>query len=1132
MDLAVGNGASGLQAEKALVVPQEVVMLSRDVGMKPAPQKRGRKPKNTNLKDKPKRKMRASDAFTVLQDSVDVASGTKASDQAGASGGPSQTESLPGNVGPKKRGRKPKGSTVYKSKISDPLPISQSAVAQENGRVVDAEEASSSGTFEVPPKANISSGDDGMKSTPKKRGRKPKQNTADQLLNQATISNPQLLLSPQEKHTFSFEAMGIALDKGTSFSDGKGEPAPKKRGRKSKANTTNRPPKQDKTDLYTASQSVNLKDERVSVSKDTIKQSQEQHPSDNGRSRLPTPGHPIWKPIPVSLPSCGIASSIAPNVNPRPRQWCSSKEELLAILPELGTTKLVDNRPAPVILVEGSGGMSISDSKLSNDRRTVINLCVERDFACVVSDLIETASSSSQLAVAETRPSVVPVAESQSINTVQHSEPRKGDFVLPPKPDYRDFAHPTISLPPEMVIASEKHEAIQKLRLEHTSFTRISTPHNEIEREKLVLSLRGDYGETLSISTSINTESSQVGRTKESTPPPAELTKTRTVFGQAQVQSAPVDNSIHPQHEHQSSSSGQINNPLALAPNLAGIDNSTQSDFLESSLGIKGEYGSTRPPLGAPERVTPGERKDNKVVMMGDSAGRKRRKSHKSTKGSVTLAKEQTSGPALRSRSRLLDCKGSETRNRPPSPRPVDLKIKLKIVIPSITRSTLHLDEPLSPLTPLSDDTSLAHENNQPVVGSEKMDDSLSSSSRAPPIEDSSPIKNWENVYMGTRKAGQKEVKSFPVASPPIPSTQDDLSVEGWNDTLYNHIKRTNVLKNLKFTKKKTMPQNDSSAEATEVVRSTSALSFTKEQIPRTNTVGGSQQIRINNVALLELGEIRESHLMPSAQATTAMPPTQPRWALNQSLIMQEHPQWLAAPRGRRDPDATAYNPAPIRLESGPYTPHFIPESPFPNRTADAYATPSSSSVSLSLSASPFSIHTSSTPFTSPASGYSGSLSSDLSHYMSPNRVANMHHAFSTPGLSKSVNASHESYTSLSDPTKELSTLIWPSYLFPCPDRNFPANALPLNETLPHKSSMTEKPFGVLREEYPSTSKAFGTHFVPTAPNFLSPPSTAVDQCCGVTVTKRIVPEELNCKGYAHRLSATVSQTVFIIGHW
>ncbi|KAJ3749181.1 hypothetical protein DFH05DRAFT_1592877 [Lentinula detonsa] len=1144
MDLAVGNGASGLQAEKAVVVPQEVVMLSRDVGMKPAPRKRGRRPKITNLKDKPQRKMRASDAFTVLQDTVDVASGTKASDQAGASGGPSQTESLPGNVGPKKRGRKPKGSAVYKSKISDPPPISQSAIAQENSRAVDAEEASSSGTFEVPPKANISSGDDGMKSTPKKRGRKPKQSTADQLLNQATISNPPLLQSPQEKHTFSFEAMDIAPDTGTSFSDDKGEPAPKKRGRKPKANTTNKPSKQDKTsDLYTASQSVNLKDERVSVFKDAIKQSQEQHPPENGRSRLPTPGHPVWKPIPVSLPSCGIASSIAPNVNPRPRQWCSSKEELLAILPELGNTKLVDNCPAPVILVEGCGGMSISDSKLSNDRRTVINLCVERDFACVVSDLIETASSSSQLAVAETRPTAVPVAESQSVNTVQHSEPRKGDFDLPQKPDYRDFAHPRISLPPETAIASEEYEAIQKLRLEHSSLTRISTPRNEIEREEIVLSLRDDHGETLSIFTSTNSETSslvsamthhaQVGHTKESTPPPAELTKTTTGFSQAPVQSAPVDNSIHPQHEHQSSSSGQINNPLALAPNLAGIDNSAQSAFPESSLEIKGECGSTRPSLGAPERLTPGDPKNNKAVMissMGDSAGRKRKKSHKPAKGSVTLAKsaekisissravtrsqkkaeakEQTSGPALRSRSQLLNRKGLETRHRPPSPGPVEPKIKLKIVIPPTTRrSTLHFDQPLSPLTPLSDDISPApHENNQPVVGSEKKDHSLPYSSRASPIEDSSPIRSWENVYMDTRQAHQKEVKSFPVASPPIPSTQDNLSVRGWNDTLYNH---TDVLKKLKFTKKKTMPQNDSSAEATKVVDSTSALSFTKEQIPRTNTVGGNQRIRIKTVARLEPGEIRESHPMSSAQATTAMPPTQPRWALNQSLIMQEHPQWLAALRGPRDPDATAYNPAPIRLESGPYTPHSIPGSPFFNRSANAYATPSSSSVSLSLSASPFSIHTSSTPFTSPASGYSGSLGSDLSHYMSPNRVANMHHAFTTPDLSKPVNASHDSYTSLSDPAKELSTLIWPSSLFLCPDRNFPANALPLDKTLPHESLMTEKPFGVLREES-STSKAFGTHFVPTAPNFLSPPSTVVEQCSGVTVTEKIVPEELN----------------------
>ncbi|KAJ4469697.1 hypothetical protein C8J55DRAFT_491995 [Lentinula edodes] len=80
---------------------------------------------------------------------------------------------------------------------------------------------------------------------------------------------------------------------------------------------------------------------------------------------------PTWKAVPTSPSPMGFANSIAPHMNLRLHQWYNSKEKLLAILPELGNPKLIGTSPVPVILIEGTEGMSILDSKLSNEDRTV-----------------------------------------------------------------------------------------------------------------------------------------------------------------------------------------------------------------------------------------------------------------------------------------------------------------------------------------------------------------------------------------------------------------------------------------------------------------------------------------------------------------------------------------------------------------------------------------------------------------------------------------------------------------------------------------------------------------------------------------------------------------------------------------
>ncbi|KAF5388783.1 hypothetical protein D9757_005670 [Collybiopsis confluens] len=141
---------------------------------------------------------------------------------------------------------------------------------------------------------------------------------------------------------------------------------PKKRGRKRKAVAfdPDPPPVQARADSTTSIVNVPKKRNRK-----------------NGI--LPTPGHPIWTPVPFSTSEPPLDDTVSDS-RLRPRQWSGSKEELLEIIPEI----VASDSFAPVILAEAVEGVLLSTSPLSCPDRAVLNLCLSRNFICVSSDLI------------------------------------------------------------------------------------------------------------------------------------------------------------------------------------------------------------------------------------------------------------------------------------------------------------------------------------------------------------------------------------------------------------------------------------------------------------------------------------------------------------------------------------------------------------------------------------------------------------------------------------------------------------------------------------------------------------------------------------------------------------------------
>ncbi|KAJ4468292.1 hypothetical protein J3R30DRAFT_3560634 [Lentinula aciculospora] len=793
------------------------------------------------------------------------------------------------------------------------------------------------------------------------------------------------------------------------------KPIPKKRGRKPKITLM------DGLKTFRVSTALTLAragKKRVSVSANVEKASKQSEDKKPVKSRLATPGHPIWKSIPLSLSSSGSASSVAPNKNPRPRQWCSSKEELLAILPELGSRKLMDNCPVPVVLIEGIDGMSISDSRLSNDNRTVVNLCVERDFSCVISDLTQLSTPSEPDAMAPIYPDA---ASHSTLETLRPSQ-----FVQ------HNLAPSIMSQPSQFTISKEKTEPNLDLTPDPTELTEIF-PRISVKYPSLPID---NLSNPQTVQTSLKLEEGSLA---------------------SALNLAGLKNSIGSHFpESLSMNEGKFRElkRSSKAPEL-NAQRKSKKDAKKTKLTSSGISPSRKnlPGFSMKNLTLVTRRRVSLALPQKSQSPNRPFTSVREKAAEEHSVRHLTSGRVLTPQRQLPQSEGPQTSADPiPSPPPLRSspkpKLELKIKIPSIAsaRRMPRLDGslspftpppaiiewskiydcPLSPLTPLDEDdspvkswTSLNDMHAQPVVNQTRRNGSPISSSltdgnsrvlrwkdaRTPDIQSVSgrdstlssssptlPVEN--NSSMGVKRDSpnveiQLTISRREADNSQIPIPHNILPVEGWNDDLYKNTKK-DVLKTLKFSKK----DNNNSTGIRKNVKSTSTLPSTEAQMPKMSAVNSSQHIGINESKPLEPGEIHESNSMSSAQATTVVP-TQPGWSYNQSLLMWENLQWMAL---TGDPNAS-HTSGPTRLERELHT----PRSTAKHSSYETVFTPSSSSSSSnSLSASPFSIHTTSTPFTSPASGHSRLTSTTFS-CPSPLIRTSSHLVPTAPGHSNST---------------------------------------------------------------------------------------------------------------------------------
>ncbi|KAJ3899543.1 hypothetical protein F5879DRAFT_976596 [Lentinula edodes] len=875
---------------------------------------------------------------------------------------------------------------------------------------------------------------------------------------------------------------------------------PKKRGRKPKNSIMDKPKRQGKTSGdSTAFQSAMIQKEGVAVFLDLgkpSKHSEGKKPRDNVKSKLPTSGRPVWKAVPVSPSPMGFANSIAPNMNPRPRQWCSSKEELLAILPELGNPKLIGASPVPMILVERNEGISISDSKLSNEDRTVVDLCVERDFVCLVTDLTVSSNSSSSIPMTGIHSSSI-----TSLHPAENLEELcKGEMNIPRESIQHYSETNMIPLPLQNLPPNEKEEPSEDIQLECTHVTRLSNSCIEPGAEKTLSAFYDVPGNSQSIF--VNSEEPPLGmipgrsHDKDSTQLPAGIPEITPKALDAEPGLDPEDQT--------SSKLGEKS--IAEALNFAGLNNSVRP---HSPKLLPGKRGKLPPPSGISDvPLSIKQQKGNikiinkslKISSLRDSTGRQ--KYHASSKnkqriGPVTRAQKIRADESLlesrnqhskrvlrprikreRSQTQALPVPVTLPHITPTSHVPQRSNIRLTIRIPS-THSP-RLDDSPSPSIPLSAVSDLQNvyacrspASPQPITNLERTESSSLSPLTSLEENDDSPVKNWKNVYdmvvedtmdcsspltpltddssplrdretydtcaeskpmggdgqenvhkssssstvsclqgsspVSVRKSinntniqptlGQKQVDISLIPSPSIPSNEESLPVQGWNDSLYGGSK--NVMKSLKFNKKKETLQTPQDGSSTDAIESHSTLSSTKEQMSRKSAVN-NQPIAINDLEPLEPGEIRESNAVYSAYTSTVAPPMQTRWHyLNQALMVQ----WMALNPYVPNMMASSHNWGLAPLESKLQTPRYLPV----HYSSSEFASLSSAS----LSASPLSVYTPPTPFTSPASGYSGPMSTAaFSQYSSPSIASRMSLAPTTTS-EPTLNTSPESLLSI-----------------------------------------------------------------------------------------------------------------------
>ncbi|KAJ3756480.1 hypothetical protein EV360DRAFT_84920 [Lentinula raphanica] len=978
-----------------------------DKGKKVIPKRRGRPPRKQKTTTTP-----VEQPGNQIQLAVDITSGPSL--LVGALAGPEKAEeSHVSDNGLKTRRRKLKVPATDVSSLEQATPSNLSTLLQAHAqeKPVQVAEASAPDRGGVLPSTTANP-------IPSKRGRKSKMTSMDASSSSSTAPNPSPNVHPnprKRKLPNASDPIDVASETPTSGStgdtitNGDSIPPPKKRGRKSKDGATNK----STSKSFDGPKLTNPENERALVSEEASRRSEGEKTRGKAKSKLPTPGNPIWKSIPVTYPSNKTTDKIPINATLRPRQWCSSKEELLYILPGLDATKRLDDYSTPVILIEGSNGMSISESKLSRNGMTVINLSVERDFVCVVSDLIPTTDVNSEINVTQTAAS-----EPSPIEAVGHSESCEKNS--PPVQQ---------SFPPNLASSRAVHRKAvvtkQSQSHEPSAPELLTTPHNEevetsipMSEPNEVLSESSIANQAISFRTSPpltdlrepnKTPTSQLARSANLSALEAtgfvvsapEIDRERSpsvplieVLGRMTQGRQKIEETVEkptldkPTGRRKSRTSAKGKRTLNTEMNVRGVvtraqkkamelilpvlvpdegNEPTQPESSEHLPGIKREHGPNVSLSEVPERVT------QKVERIDETSGldkpARRRKTRKSAKANalmgpptgaistrpITRAQKKAaelSSERQQSTSNLPLYGPEETNDLPPLQRMASTQ--LRIDIPPPVTCSFSLDGPLSPLTP-DDDISPTGETYSPcntlVTVSQGMDNAPVCSSESLVEDAESPNKvSKEDVDIPKVVPKHKS----PAVSSTIPSPDDDLPIKGWNDSLY-HTDPKSILKGIKFTKKK-QPLPD----ATAVETSTGA-----DPIP---TSGPNEKAMPGNYTDLEPGEIPENTNTCFDQVTPGVLPGQATGVQNVYSMLHPYHRWMAT--------STFSCPSPSNWKPG-----FVPSMALP---MEACVTPSSSGLPH-MSTTPLSVHSAAAPFASPTS-YHSLPSTTFQHHMFPNQ--------------------------------------------------------------------------------------------------------------------------------------------------
>ncbi|KIK68865.1 hypothetical protein GYMLUDRAFT_34854 [Collybiopsis luxurians FD-317 M1] len=697
---------------------------------------------------------------------------------------------------------------------------------------------------------------------------------------------------------------------------------PKKRGR---------PPK-------TTVQSVKSPKKKVLVSRADGRKA-------NGNGKLPTSGHPVWKAVPASLPFTDPSSSDSVSSSTiRPRQWCSvriflysstdlisyspqSKEELLAIVPEIITPKFMETSSVPVILIEATDGMVLSGSSLSSPDRIVVNLRLQRDFACVASDLISIPASKTSVHTTAREPQTIQELR-QNEPTSYPSEPLEGpdsSIHIPPhlvSPESRGRSEiavpialtPAVPLPrlkpgrkkklPGTVASGIPQQAALEViqsDLKTPSSHLAEIPDKQYDSGSVVSGQLEDFGQLVDTETSKPSTSKGIDflaapvdgitSTSSATDPerPVKMEDGELSLIAA-FSYAREENWVH---------SPEFRQPVAPPEK----EKSLQMDTI-ATTSLKRKRNDTNDVQSSLKSSDP-----HTIRSSSDNPPRKTRTSGRSKsdkKGHPTLTKPP-SLPKMRNVGKpsktLPESNNSLLYGRPHgglrrsgrlgSTRMANLpelashsnyRKKLKLTITTVAPKPalpLDLSGPLSPLTP---------------------EDPLP------------PVLGWRNVYSAP-----------PPVSPPSASLDEDNEpVVGWADV---YSQRTSVLKGLKFTKiQKSKHNNDGAKVYPSSKLVASANETAQEELSAVVDENAANHESNTNVARgtqsLEPGEIAEHNASSSTLASlnAQAPPTDTKWHSMQMLIAQANAR-QPTPNGLAWSPWSRHSNLHLSVFDGPYSP-------------------------------------------------------------------------------------------------------------------------------------------------------------------------------------------------------------------